>query len=331
MNTQYSLAIETRLEWLRWVKGGHGPTYWPERFRNTVPIYLGPLEEGETFFMDEHFCQLVDHARQEMPYDLKFERDWMIRPAGFLYLAIPFEVPHIKELAEKPEYKDMKVRIRAIGWTTVTPGTEITRGSDGKSEIAGHGCTYFRCFLSNLDYRGGPLDNGEKTSRVIHQNGFAPWSFFVLRDGEVLGNRIRSFEEKVFTDDREGTYTSGREDNALHEIRWIYAAMHLMAQRLATRVRKPTERHVRRRIENRGEKAPPFIEVVTLRRLQAHRSTQPSQNVEWNWQWEVRGHWRNQYYASEGIHKPKFIEAFTKGPKDKPFKEKGTKLFVARR
>ena len=39
----------------------------------------------------------------------------------------------------------------------------------------------------------------------------------------------------------------------------------------------------------------------------------------------------NQWYGREGVHKPKFITAFVKGPPDKPFKDPGTKLFIAAR
>ena len=36
--------------------------------------------------------------------------------------------------------------------------------------------------------------------------------------------------------------------------------------------------------------------------------------IDWNWQWEVRGHWRNQFYAATNTHKPVFVEAYMKGP-----------------
>ena len=71
--------------------------------------------------------------------------------------------------------------------------------------------------------------------------------------------------------------------------------------------------------------------MVTLRRLEAARPRNPVEAQEWNWQWEVRGHWRNQWYAKERVHRQKFIEAYVKGDPTKPFKEHGSKLFVASR
>jgi hypothetical protein len=81
--------------------------------------------------------------------------------------------------------------------------------------------------------------------------------------------------------------------------------------------------------------APPYINVVTLRRLH-HHAIRSGQNttveaIDWQWSWVVRGHWRNQWYPSQGVHKPKFIESYCKGPDDKPLKPVGATLFAARR
>ena len=34
----------------------------------------------------------------------------------------------------------------------------------------------------------------------------------------------------------------------------------------------------------------------------------------------VRGFWRNQSYPSRGVHAPKWIDSYLKGPKDAPLK-----------
>lgn len=106
-----------------------------------------------------------------------------------------------------------------------------------------------------------------------------------------------------------------------------------MAQRLAITVQHPVDRHTHHRAAREGQTAPSFIRVITLRRLEADRQRAGSagEAPDWQWQWEVRGHWRNQWYPSEGIHKPKFIEAYLKGPEGKPLKPGATKLFAARR
>ncbi|MGH7393698.1 MAG: hypothetical protein ACREM3_30220, partial [Candidatus Rokuibacteriota bacterium] len=132
---------------------------------------------------------------------------------------------------------------------------------------------------------------------------------------------------------KDGQYiVQNRSEQPLHEIRWIYTALHLMSQRLSITVRHPTDRATRHRAEREGQEAPPFIDVVTLRRLEAARQRDPQgNNVDWQWQWQVAGHWRDQWYPSEGVHKPKFIESYIKGPADKPLKPDSIKVYVAER
>lgn len=56
--------------------------------------------------------------------------------------------------------------------------------------------------------------------------------------------------------------------------------------------------------------------------LALHVSGWTRSNVEarrdWSHRWLVSGHWRNQWYPSEGVHRPIWIDAFVKGPSDAP-------------
>ena len=90
-------------------------------------------------------------------------------------------------------------------------------------------------------------------------------------------------------------------------------------------------RSTKRRIEHEYKQTPAeFVNVITLRRLQADRENETGgKDVEWHWHWSVRAHWRNQWYPADGVHRPLFIESYIKGDLDKPFKPIGNKLFVA--
>jgi hypothetical protein len=116
----------------------------------------------------------------------------------------------------------------------------------------------------------------------------------------------------------------------LHEIRWIYTAFHLMAQKLAVQKPITPDRAQRKRAEREGRE-PENIKVISLRRLEQARDQVDREHkiVDWQWQWEVRGHWRNQWYAAAGEHRQVFIDAYIKGPEDKPLKDPGQRLFVA--
>lgn len=113
---------------------------------------------------------------------------------------------------------------------------------------------------------------------------------------------------------------------------WCYALWHFMQQRCVTRTRLMPNRAQRRRFEGYVEwTEPPTIEVITLRRPE-HKETQYRDESprEYNVRWVVSGHWRKQWYPSEEVHKPKWIEAYLKGPEDAPLKN-STKLFAVTR
>jgi hypothetical protein len=68
------------------------------------------------------------------------------------------------------------------------------------------------------------------------------------------------------------------------------------------------------------------VTVITLRRQrQPHDDHDPSE-VDWKWQWVVRGHWRNQYYSTLGdvgdpnAYRQIWIMPYMKGPEDAPIK-----------
>lgn len=116
------------------------------------------------------------------------------------------------------------------------------------------------------------------------------------------------------------------------EFGWVYAALYLMGQRLATTIRRQPDRGTRRRAEHAGHRLPPFIDVVTLRRLEADRVADPrGRDIDWQWQWWVSPHWRRQWYPSDGVNRWKLIPTYLKGPSGRPLKPGVPRFFVAKR
>lgn len=325
-------AVETRTEWLRWALSPKGRGMFEIRDSQNPPAplwedakdgeivrgeYARALATADLFVMVAPFCRLVEHARASTPPDLAFDARWLHAPAGWLWLAEPFRLPAIAASVTVPEIaKAPPVGIRAVGWAPIPPGTGIRR-NDGTLYQA-------RAGLYHLTFFGEPI------SGAPWFVGFLPWSYPVLRDGDRLANRISEFEQDHANCGGADRYLNA--PTAAHEVTWFYTACYLMAQRLAIRVHDPVERHSRRRAEREGVRPPDAVTLVTLRRLEADRRREGGErDVDWQWQWEVRGHWRNQWYPSEGIHKPAFIEAYIKGPPEKPLKPSAGKLFVAAR
>lgn len=331
MTAAYTEAIEMRARWLRWAE------IEDKRMKETVrkgqetepyfrifPGYMEVLKTADTFYMNSHFSALVDHARKEVPGDLAYDATWLQSPCGFIWLEQPFEVPplqlsetseELQEIVKHLSEHDQKdlTHLHAIGWRPIPAGTKMFIGPRMLPEVAPAGYTQFLFFQKR---------------RV--ENSFGCWSYMGLRDGDKLNSRIDNFERNA-AEDGDGAYSDlTHRVNELHEVRWLYAALHLMAQRFSVTVQHKPDRASRRRAEREGREIPPWIRVITLRRLEeAREKATASGDINWRWQWEVRGHWRNQWYESEGIHKPKFIEAYIKGPEGKPLKEGAVKLFTA--
>jgi hypothetical protein len=332
MESSYISALECRAKWLKWTKD-EAPQLWakidrelglPSSWRSAYPFYLDVLENGDTFYMNDKFCDLVDHARDTVPDDLTFDPEWMQSKQGWIFLAEPFETPELIENADlSPEEKQVRkeyLRIAAIGWRELPEGIITAKGLDptlpGRKVAAGS--YQFVCFQSRESYRPDA-------------KGYICWSWFMLCPGDKLLDRIHTYESLSAG---QGAYKTSRETDMKHEMRWIYSAFYLMAQRLSISVKHETDRHTKRRNEREKTPVTPFIKVVTLRRLEEDKrrdTTGTPQPIDWAWQWSVRGHWRNQYYPSTGENKPVFVEAYVKGPPDKPFKPVGTRIFVASR
>lgn len=323
MESSYITALETRMKWLQWGLN-EGRDQWKVTGRAAYlggQSFLRVLEGGDTYFMNKRFCSLVDNARSTVPDELQFESSWMLSPQGWMWIEDPFLVPQL--VHEKSLYS---VKISAIGWLPINEGlvTADYMEPDKKGRIAGRGAYQFLCFLDyNHIY--------DFSTQKKHKEGFGTWSYFMLQDGDNLIERIRQFEKQASVDG--GAYDDNRTRDMLHEIRWIYSAMYLMAQRLSVTVTHNTDRATRRRAVREKREVPSFIKVVSLRRFEEEKvkAKTTGNAIEWQWQWTVRGHWRNQYYPSTGEYKPKFIESFIKGPADKPLKPDSVHVFVARR
>lgn len=105
--------------------------------------------------------------------------------------------------------------------------------------------------------------------------------------------------------------------------RVLFSLWSLMAQPIATPRSERPSRAYRRRWEQRVTAAPNYgdVRVVTLRRSSGGGQTEDVDDEfgpEWSHRWVVRGHWRKQWYASEGVHRMIWISPFVKGPVDKP-------------
>jgi len=94
----------------------------------------------------------------------------------------------------------------------------------------------------------------------------------------------------------------------------------LCSQKIVIEERWLPDRATRRQIERMsgGSKTVSSVRVIRLREPTVRTEHGAGRGVEWSHRWIVGSHWRNQWYPSTGQHRPRLIEAYQKGPADKP-------------
>lgn len=114
---------------------------------------------------------------------------------------------------------------------------------------------------------------------------------------------------------------------------FLIAASTWLRQRIITRAPAQGGRQVKRAL--RREYALdeiPTVEIIKLRRREVE-PTEPSPDAivrHYRMRFIVHGHFRNQWYAKAGVHAPKWIESYIKGPADTPLKD-GARIYSVTR
>jgi hypothetical protein len=88
-----------------------------------------------------------------------------------------------------------------------------------------------------------------------------------------------------------------------------------------------------RRKYEREHREVPAVKTVLLRRAAKSNDSQSvsQSDREYSCQWIVSGHWRRQYYPSKGVHAPKYIAPYPKGPEGKPLRVPRSTIYLAQR
>lgn len=100
--------------------------------------------------------------------------------------------------------------------------------------------------------------------------------------------------------------------------RILFATLRLLQQRITAVSREPATRSDQRRAARAGVEASSDVSVVRLCAKDYQTDTHGSRNVEWDHRWVVSGHWRDQWYPSEGQHHQVWITPHIKGPENLP-------------
>lgn len=161
---------------------------------------------------------------------------------------------------------------------------------------------------------------GPATAQPLSQRAPEPGVWVVFwGSASLLGKSVARVGHFIYHD--EVFIPWGRpQDVSYHDhagMSTMLATWLLMGQRIAETRDEPLPRNLTRRHQQAG-RAAPKVRVVQLRRPTARSAAPGEGSRTYSHQWLVRGFWRNQWYPSEGRHKPKLIEPYVKGPEGAP-------------
>lgn len=180
------------------------------------------------------------------------------------------------------------------GWFT-TPGRRLTALSRGFTDEVS---AWFYSHRENLVFEFGFVTKGGQGNinlSAAHCKAF-PW-----RQPE----RKKPQSTTVDFDSVQGTYMIGR-----------FLQTRVPAVRKLDTSNSPVGMDPKDRVKARS------VSVVSLRYEDTEASdSRDGSEIDHAYRWWVRGHWRNQFYPSDGSHRMIWVDRHSKGPDDKPFKE----------
>ena len=264
------------------------------------------LRDGDLWYIDQDMCALVQAAYPTMPEFAPRPQD-LPSPSGFVVFADP--IGAYDKNTTRTGFSD--------ALTASTPGADrlwdgqiqIVAASWGPYNVPGWKAGgvwmsfYSASGLSSLD--------GHVNADVLRRamSGMPPLTLdneFVVAwrpDGEPP-------DRYMLLADAQGT--------TMAWARMLLAAFQLAAQEgLATTDRERAPRPERRRTERAGLPERD-VRVVRLRRGTGSGGSGDGAGREYRHRWAVRGHWRNQWYATIQDHRPKWIMPHVKGPDGAP-------------
>lgn len=257
--------------------------------RAEIKVIGKGIKEAETFALDGTIAEAITAAAQTLPDDTTILHHLLPAPSGFLYCDAP--MPALQRPHDGP--------IRGILWTT-------------------HDEIVINRSRSTPDYSQQPLPGVVVTtlSYGVAKNVMLPE--FAL--SWVFGRSLADYDNNT---------RYGLQNEQIWK--FVAALFLFMDQRIVQTTRRPAARNVQRRIRDAGIDIEPVARVIELRRrdyVKDDAETSEAQERDYACQWLVRGHWRNQWYASLGTHQPKWIAPYVKGPEDKPLKQPRANVFA---
>lgn len=328
-----TLAIDTQLDQINFLNSEAGHRVWNALIKQQVSpipgrdgrhLFVEALSYSPSYFVERDMVAFIQHATSQLETDSicpSISELDLLTNSGFVYFEVPIE--HMTFAARGLEPIDFP--IRGFSWTI---SDYVLIKDDVSGEMKPSRGIALGLYIDSKHVPEADLFRkaGHSIPQVIIVDESA-WSF-MLPWSEI------SWDE--YWEGPETSVGTGRiNPEHAHLRRFLYTFFHLISARIHT-VKMP--RKAARRAERQFKANPPpnygDIRVITLRRSTTRASIPDDFNEEegreWSHRWMVSGHWRNQWYKKEQVHRPIWIEPYVKGPEDKPLIIKDTLYDVKR-
>lgn len=253
---------------------------------------------ADLYFVTSEMTSLALEAAKSIPTFSLLPSD-LPSPHGVMY----FE--HGVGSSTNKDYGVMETPYVAVSWGPVTLGGTNTAGAyEERRHVWVSFFTDARAVAWQMAQAKVPQGKRAKYLSEVTQLG--PLSY----DNEVL-LPFTTNPELTPPDVSEFSGDSLRGSSLLVLTAWL-----LMQQPIACVAEEVPDRQTRRRMERRGVSDLEPVRVITLRHQRSASSGDGSR--EFHHRWMVKGHWRNQWYASQERHVPIWISPHIKGPEGAP-------------
>lgn len=243
------------------------------------PIYVSP-----------RFIEMAEHAQESFEPEIVLPTD-LFTACGFAYLPKPMTVVDVHGEG---------LPIRAVGWVPV----RASRGDGMES-----GGVWVMFWTHRDDDRPGLANMDEETLEWMGSR----------RHGSL--SVIHSFWMPYNASDWENVADDSYREAARRQWTLVQVLWRLGGQVVRTVER--AERHARKDAARHGVEQD-HVTVIRLRKTESLvTDATPHPDDEggdhYSVQFAVRGHWRNQWYATVKQHRQIWINGYIKGPEDAPF------------
>lgn len=321
-----------------------------ENFRSTLNVMYdaeqGRILDCDPVYVSAEMCQLVDAARKDFDPEPLYETD-LVTPRGFMYFEEPFIIG---------DRHDRPLAIRAVAWTQQFEIASDKTTEDVDRRIA----EFIEASEAGEQQYGSRFAAAEMdawvTEGILERHGVLiglyadredyRWSAAARHEEESPGKYDETMSE--FLRITEGTPLvtvhlapwqygmtfagnevdlQGRKTGAREWWQLLQTTFRLMQQRLAHKGYERPRRAQRREFERIGGRPDTEVVIVRLRR-EAGEAAEPSgESANYSHRFIVGGHWRNQWYPSEQVHRQIYISPYVKGPEDKPLIVRPRRVF----